>query len=144
MYFIILFFFKFWVVLVDALRRITTNKFYRGKWKSTDILYTKLYINYFVYTGSFSVEELLWYTERKILGATYLERSMQYSKFVRTIIDERYTNTHLLTELVIMREKIITNSSSLASVTAGILWFNNMTQYINILKDIQDGLAQVR
>lgn len=69
---------------------------------------------------------------------------MQYSKFVRTIIDERYTNTHLLTELVIMREKIITNSSSLASVTAGILLFNNMTQYINILKDIQDGLAQVR
>lgn len=69
---------------------------------------------------------------------------MQYSTFVRTIIDERYTNTHLLTELVIMREKIIANSSSLASVTAGILWFNNMTQYINILKDIQDGLAQVR
>ncbi|XP_063410504.1 uncharacterized protein LOC134693590 [Mytilus trossulus] len=92
--------------------------------------------------GSFSVEELLWYTEKKILGATYLERSMQYSTFVRTIIDDEYTNTHLSTELVIMREKIIANNSSLASVAAGILWFDNMTQYINILKDIQDGLAQ--
>lgn len=40
-----------------------------------------------------------------------------------------------------MRESIRIGNVSTGSVLAGEWWFNNMTQYINILKDIQDSTA---
>jgi hypothetical protein len=42
-----------------------------------------------------------------------------------------------------MRQQILSNNGSTASVICGILWFDNMTSYINILNIIQDNVAQV-
>lgn len=94
--------------------------------------------------GAFPKTDLLWYTEKKTLGETYLERSMQYSTFVKNKLDERYSHTILYSELRNMKTEILNNNLSSASVMAGIVWFYNMTSYINILKDIQDTLAEVR
>ncbi|XP_071145205.1 uncharacterized protein [Mytilus edulis] len=93
--------------------------------------------------GSFPLEDLLWYTEKKTLGETYLLRSMQYSETVMNLLDERYTYTSLATELDSMRKQISVNNATSASVVAGLVWFDNMTSYINILKTIQDTLAKV-
>ena len=93
--------------------------------------------------GSFPLEDLLWYTEKKTLGETYLLRSMQYSDTVMTLLDERYTYTSLATELDSMRKQISVNNATSGSVVAGLVWFDNMTSYINILKTIQDTLVKV-
>ncbi|XP_063410507.1 uncharacterized protein LOC134693594 [Mytilus trossulus] len=45
--------------------------------------------------GSFPLEDLLWYTEKKTLGETYLLRSMQYSDSVKRMLDIYYTHTDL-------------------------------------------------
>ncbi|CAG2209255.1 Receptor-type guanylate cyclase gcy-9,Receptor-type guanylate cyclase gcy-7,Receptor-type guanylate cyclase gcy-22,Receptor-type guanylate cyclase gcy-11,Guanylyl cyclase GC-E,Receptor-type guanylate cyclase gcy-17,Retinal guanylyl cyclase 1,Receptor-type guanylate cyclase gcy-12,Guanylate cyclase 2G,Olfactory guanylyl cyclase GC-D,Receptor-type guanylate cyclase gcy-3,Receptor-type guanylate cyclase gcy-23,Receptor-type guanylate cyclase gcy-20,Receptor-type guanylate cyclase gcy-19,Retinal guanylyl cycla len=58
------------------------------------------------------------------------------------LLDERYTYTSLATELDSMRKQISVNNATSASVVAGLVWFDNMTSYINILKTIQDTLAK--
>ncbi|CAC5405332.1 Guanylate cyclase 32E,Guanylate cyclase soluble subunit beta-2,Receptor-type guanylate cyclase gcy-19,Head-specific guanylate cyclase,Retinal guanylyl cyclase 2,Heat-stable enterotoxin receptor,Olfactory guanylyl cyclase GC-D,Atrial natriuretic peptide receptor 2,Receptor-type guanylate cyclase gcy-9,Receptor-type guanylate cyclase Gyc76C,Receptor-type guanylate cyclase gcy-27,Receptor-type guanylate cyclase gcy-18,Receptor-type guanylate cyclase gcy-28,Guanylyl cyclase, membrane,Speract receptor,Adenylate len=92
--------------------------------------------------GSFPLKDLLWYTEKKTLGETYLLRSMQYSDSVKKLLDEQYTYTILATKLNNMRQQISINKATSASVVAGLVWFENMTSYINILKTIQDNLAK--
>ncbi|XP_071145724.1 uncharacterized protein [Mytilus edulis] len=92
--------------------------------------------------SKFPLEDLLWYTEKKTLGETYLLRSMQYSETVMTLLDELYTYTSLATELDSMRKQISVNNATSASVVAGLVWFDNMTSYINILKTIQDTLVK--
>ena len=96
-----------------------------------------------VVVGSFPIDDLLWYTEKKTLGEAYLERSVQYSSSVKHQLDTRYTFTPLSSELTQMRQQILSNNGSTASVISGILWFDNMTSYINILNIIQDNVAQV-
>ncbi|CAC5405331.1 Guanylate cyclase 32E,Guanylate cyclase soluble subunit beta-2,Receptor-type guanylate cyclase gcy-19,Head-specific guanylate cyclase,Retinal guanylyl cyclase 2,Heat-stable enterotoxin receptor,Olfactory guanylyl cyclase GC-D,Atrial natriuretic peptide receptor 2,Receptor-type guanylate cyclase gcy-9,Receptor-type guanylate cyclase Gyc76C,Soluble guanylate cyclase 89Da,Receptor-type guanylate cyclase gcy-18,Receptor-type guanylate cyclase gcy-28,Receptor-type guanylate cyclase gcy-29,Receptor-type guanylat len=92
--------------------------------------------------GSFPLEDLLWYTEKKTLGETYLLRSMQYSDTAKNLLHDYYTHTDLATELNIMRQQISANNETRASVIDGMVWFDNMTSFINILKSIQDELAQ--
>ncbi|KAK3104351.1 hypothetical protein FSP39_000103 [Pinctada imbricata] len=92
--------------------------------------------------GSFSLDELLWYNEKKTLGETYLERAEQYSSTIESMLSERYTSTSLHGQLQIMKSFIMQNDSSMSSVSAGIQWFDNMTEYINILKIIQDSMGQ--
>ena len=68
---------------------------------------------------------------------------MQYSDSVKKMLDVYYTHTDLAKELNSMRQQISANNEISASVIDGMLWFDNMTSFINILKIIQDELAQV-
>lgn len=104
---------------------------------------TNVVLFHIVVVGSFPIDDLLWYTEKKTLGEAYLERSVQYSSSVKNQLDSIYTFTQLSSELTQMRQQILSNNGSTASVISGILWFDNMTSYINILKHIQDNVAQV-
>ncbi|XP_076086610.1 atrial natriuretic peptide receptor 2-like isoform X2 [Mytilus galloprovincialis] len=67
---------------------------------------------------------------------------MQYSDSVKKMLDVFYTHTDLAKELNSMRQQISANNEISASVIDGMLWFDNMTSFINILKIIQDELAQ--
>ena len=71
-----------------------------------------------------------------------MERSMEYSSKVKTELNELYIGSHLDQTLTSMRREIMQNNQTLPSVLMGEWWFGNMTSYINILKQIQDGLAE--
>ncbi|XP_071145359.1 uncharacterized protein [Mytilus edulis] len=92
--------------------------------------------------GSVALPELLWYKEKTTLGASYLKRSMQYSTTVQQQINSRYTSSELESVINIMRSDILTNNCTHGSVETSILWFNNITSYIDLLKEIQDILSQ--
>ena len=85
----------------------------------------------------------MWYKEKTTLGASYLERSMQYSTTVQQQINSRYTSSELESVINIMRSDILTNNCTHGSVETSISWFNNITSYIDLLKEIQDILSQV-
>ena len=92
-------------------------------------------------SGQFPLEDLLWYKEKKTLGESYLEQCLQYSSFVKTLIDETYTDTSLSNNIDVMRDTIIANNYLVPSVINGAIWFDNMTSYIEILKMVQDKLG---
>jgi fructosamine-3-kinase len=88
------------------------------------------------------LEDLLWYEEKRELGHHFLEQSMEYSLFTRSLIRTMYLESILADDLDKMREMIINNTMASPSVVHGTIWFDNMTEYINILKYIQDKLAE--
>ncbi|CAG2187477.1 Receptor-type guanylate cyclase gcy-9,Receptor-type guanylate cyclase gcy-27,Receptor-type guanylate cyclase gcy-7,Receptor-type guanylate cyclase gcy-22,Receptor-type guanylate cyclase gcy-11,Guanylyl cyclase GC-E,Receptor-type guanylate cyclase gcy-17,Retinal guanylyl cyclase 1,Receptor-type guanylate cyclase gcy-12,Receptor-type guanylate cyclase daf-11,Guanylate cyclase 2G,Olfactory guanylyl cyclase GC-D,Receptor-type guanylate cyclase gcy-3,Receptor-type guanylate cyclase gcy-23,Guanylyl cyclase, memb len=92
--------------------------------------------------GSVVLPELLWYKEKATLGASYLARSMQYSTTVQQQINSRYTSSELESVINIMRSDILANNSTHGSVETSNSWFNNITSYIDLLKEIQDILSQ--
>ena len=53
-----------------------------------------------------------------------------------------YMSTLLADDLDTMRDMIMNNTVSSPSVVSGTIWFDNMTEYINILKYVQDKLAE--
>jgi len=68
---------------------------------------------------------------------------MQYSSAVKKELDSRYISDELEININIMRNAILLNNEVIVSVTTGMIWFDNMTSYIDILNDIEDTLAQV-
>jgi hypothetical protein len=52
-----------------------------------------------------------------------------------------YSGTVLEQQIIAMREQITANENLNRSVIGGTIWFDNMTEYINILNIIQDSLA---
>jgi len=68
---------------------------------------------------------------------------MQYSSEVKKELDSRYISDELEININIMRNAILLNNEVIVSVTTGMIWFDNMTSYIDILNDIEDTLAQV-
>ena len=68
---------------------------------------------------------------------------MQYSSAVKKELDSRYIYDQLETSINIMRNAILLNNDVTVSLKTGMIWFDNMTSYIDILNDIEDTLAQV-
>lgn len=97
----------------------------------------------FFLIGRFELADSLWYMEKKTLGETYLERCKQYSSKVKGILDQRFSGSPLDNALNNMRLEIMSNNLSTASVISGVMWFDNMTAYIDILKEIQDTMGKV-
>jgi hypothetical protein len=52
-----------------------------------------------------------------------------------------FLQTQLAADIKMMRSRISQNIAQNASAASGIVWFDNMTEYINILEVIQDALA---
>ncbi|CAC5382252.1 Guanylate cyclase 32E,Guanylate cyclase soluble subunit beta-2,Head-specific guanylate cyclase,Retinal guanylyl cyclase 2,Heat-stable enterotoxin receptor,Olfactory guanylyl cyclase GC-D,Atrial natriuretic peptide receptor 2,Receptor-type guanylate cyclase gcy-9,Receptor-type guanylate cyclase Gyc76C,Receptor-type guanylate cyclase gcy-27,Receptor-type guanylate cyclase gcy-18,Receptor-type guanylate cyclase gcy-28,Speract receptor,Receptor-type guanylate cyclase gcy-29,Receptor-type guanylate cyclase gcy- len=92
--------------------------------------------------GSVSSSELLWYKEKATLGVSYLARSMEYSNTVQKQINSRYTSSELEAVINSMRTVILANNSTHGSAETSIAWPNNITSYIDLLKEIQDILSQ--
>ena len=46
-----------------------------------------------------------------------------------------------MTRITLMQRQILDNAVMTPSVVAGAVWFDNMTEYINILKSVHDSLA---
>ncbi|XP_060072134.1 uncharacterized protein LOC132552006 [Ylistrum balloti] len=93
-------------------------------------------------TGNFSNEELALYIEKKVTGERYLELSKSYSEDIRRLTEVNFKNSELSTALSKMRARIILNEDVLASAASSIQWFDNMTSYIDIIKEIQDFVAK--
>lgn len=93
------------------------------------------------FSGEFPHEDLLWYKEKQTLGKAFLEQSKTYSSFAAGLIAETYSSSRLEEQLDTMRMKILNNTALPPSVLSGTMWFDNMTDYINILKSVQDNLA---
>ncbi|XP_045163816.2 atrial natriuretic peptide receptor 1-like [Mercenaria mercenaria] len=66
---------------------------------------------------------------------------MDYSSYTRDLVHTMYSYTLLAEDLTTMRQMITNNGLSSPSVVSGTIWFDNMTEFINILKYIQDALA---
>ncbi|WAR14545.1 GCY17-like protein [Mya arenaria] len=86
-------------------------------------------------------EDLLWYSEKNVLGHNFLQQSLQYSDFTDRLVNQMFKGSLLEEDLSIMRRTILNNTVQMPSVVFGTIWFDNMTEYINILKTIQDRLA---
>ncbi|XP_041377534.1 soluble guanylate cyclase gcy-35-like [Gigantopelta aegis] len=92
--------------------------------------------------GRFSPHEMESYIRRKVLGESYLKRSAEYHPEVETFLKKNFRGTDLDLRLAELKGRILANNESAASVSMGSWWFRNMTQYINMLKAIQDKLAE--
>ncbi|KAL4221786.1 hypothetical protein ACF0H5_020040 [Mactra antiquata] len=91
--------------------------------------------------GQLPQEDLLWYNEKTVLGENFLTHCAQYSAFVRQLLKTKFLQTQLAADIKTMRRAITSNVLVTTSIQSGTIWFDNMTEYINILKDIQDSLA---
>lgn len=72
----------------------------------------------------------------------FLEQCEQYTEDVKLTLDKEYWSSPLQQIITRMRSEIEENNITVVSVQTGTWWFDNMTLYINILKGIQDSLAQ--
>ena len=61
---------------------------------------------------------------------------MQYSDIVNSYITTKFLGTLLHENIIKMRSEILTNNITNASVVSGIIWFDNMTQQIDLLGDL--------
>lgn len=68
---------------------------------------------------------------------------MQYSTTVHNQINSRYTSSELESVINSMRADILANNATGGSTKTSIAWSNNITSYIDLLKEIQDILSQV-
>ncbi|KAH3823394.1 hypothetical protein DPMN_125193 [Dreissena polymorpha] len=91
--------------------------------------------------GQLPGDDLLWYNEKRVLGSYFLQQSRQYSEFTDSRIESMYDGTDLMTRITLMQRQILDNAVMTPSVVAGAVWFDNMTEYINILKSVHDSLA---
>ncbi|XP_052285337.1 speract receptor-like [Dreissena polymorpha] len=82
-----------------------------------------------------------WYIEKRVLGAYFLQQSRIYSEFTDSNIDSLFEGTDLHTRIVSMQQQIIDNQAVAPSIEVGKVWFDNMTEYIDILKSVQTRLA---
>ncbi|XP_076451377.1 retinal guanylyl cyclase 1-like isoform X2 [Babylonia areolata] len=80
------------------------------------------------------------YLEKKYLGESYLQLFKQYVDG-STELDDRYIGSDLQDTIENMRHTIMCNVRSDPDVQMGQWWFDNMTDYINILKATQDHIA---
>ncbi|XP_060594655.1 guanylyl cyclase C-like [Ruditapes philippinarum] len=87
-------------------------------------------------------KDLLLYNEKRVLGQHFLNRSMMNSDFARNMFEDMFIQTQLAADIKKMRSRISQNIAQNASTASGIVWFDNMTEYINILEVIQDALAE--
>ncbi|XP_045216941.2 adenylate cyclase, aggregation specific-like [Mercenaria mercenaria] len=91
--------------------------------------------------GNLPLEDLLWYTEKHVLGIRLLDQGLQFSSNAKTLLFAAVEGTILLDSIMKMRHQIKNNTLSTPSVQLGTLWFDNMTTYINILEFVLDNLA---
>ncbi|CAG2187474.1 Atrial natriuretic peptide receptor 1,Olfactory guanylyl cyclase GC-D,Atrial natriuretic peptide receptor 2,Receptor-type guanylate cyclase gcy-12 [Mytilus edulis] len=67
---------------------------------------------------------------------------MQYSTTVHNQINSRYTSSELESVINSMRADILANNATGGSTETSIAWYNHITSYIDLLKEIQDILSQ--
>ncbi|XP_055957382.1 atrial natriuretic peptide receptor 2 [Patella vulgata] len=91
--------------------------------------------------GGFSPTEEYRYHTRRYLGDSYLQQSKLYSQAIQERIDE-HLNTDLGRIIEENRGRILRNNESRPSVELGEIWFANLTSYLNILKTLQDDVAE--
>ncbi|XP_052212358.1 uncharacterized protein LOC127831412 [Dreissena polymorpha] len=91
--------------------------------------------------GQLPVTDHQLYIEKHILGTYFLQQSRQYSEFTESNIYSLYDGTDLKANISSMQQQILDNTVVAPSVVAGQVWFDNITEYINILKRVQDSLA---
>ncbi|XP_022101584.1 uncharacterized protein LOC110985115 [Acanthaster planci] len=87
-----------------------------------------------------------WYMEKMQVGKSNIWASQKYSDLVREILQGKVQEFEYDYEEIIsaMREEISYNNASREpSWQEGIWWFDNMTIYIDTLKDIQRKMAEV-
>ena len=90
-----------------------------------------------------SQNNLIWYKEKETLGHSYLERSIQYSSVVKSKIQTLFWSTSLERRIESMRLDILNNKEHNGSIEKSSDWYNSMTSYMDILKHIEDTVAQV-
>ncbi|XP_052212261.1 uncharacterized protein LOC127831333 [Dreissena polymorpha] len=124
--------FNFWIDLVSYQKLIISNE-QAG-------IERALGSTYFA-QGQLPSNDLMWYNEKRVLGIYFLQLSRQYSEFTDSNMEALYDGTELKTRITLMQQQILDNAVMEPSVAAGAVWFDNMTEYINILKSVQDRLA---
>ena len=95
---------------------------------------------YFV-QNQLSQFQILSYYSRLQRGEMSINSSRQYSQYVDTLYQRHAINTSYYIPLQYLRSRIIANEYHHPSVTDANYWFDNITQYINQLKTIQDETA---
>ncbi|XP_041372552.1 uncharacterized protein LOC121385829 [Gigantopelta aegis] len=91
--------------------------------------------------GYLSQDALNAYVKQKVLRETYMERSGEYDPSIHNYMKSHFVNSTLDRYIALMVSRILRNSETNASTGLGELWFNNMTLYINTLKQAQDLVA---
>ncbi|XP_052285331.1 speract receptor-like [Dreissena polymorpha] len=124
--------FNFWIDLVSY-QKLMISKEQAG-------IERALGSTYFA-QGQLPSNDLLWYNEKRVLGLYFLQQSRQYSEFADSNMEALYDGTELNTRITLMQQHILDNAAMEPSVAAGAVWFDNMTEYINILNIVQDRLA---
>lgn len=92
--------------------------------------------------GYMPQKDLVWYVDTKVEGISYLEKSGDYSSGINFLLDKLYKNTQLEYDLNSLRREIDRNIKTEPSVERGNLWIGNLTNYINILKLVEDDLTK--
>lgn len=87
------------------------------------------------------IEDLLWYNEKNVLGIRFFEQCLQFSNFARTLVSSKFDDKELMGVLESMRKEIRSNKKINPSVLSGTRWFDNMTNYIDMLQSVHDKLA---
>ncbi|KAJ8025493.1 Receptor-type guanylate cyclase gcy-20 [Holothuria leucospilota] len=89
--------------------------------------------------------DYLSYVNRSIKGATFLEESILFSKDVEEFYNKNAFENNLFHEILNMRSEIIKNNYTFLepSVSKGSHWFENMTDYIDLLLQIQYHLTDI-
>ncbi|XP_071509394.1 uncharacterized protein [Diadema antillarum] len=98
--------------------------------------------------GFFRLTDYRWYMEKMQVGQSNIWASQKYSKLVRMILDDSIANSlhddHFQNTITEMRSIISYNNATREpSWQEGQWWFDNMTIYIDILRDIQRQMAEV-
>ncbi|KAL3861778.1 hypothetical protein ACJMK2_007799 [Sinanodonta woodiana] len=91
--------------------------------------------------GWLPLKEHLLYIEKVALGKSYLDRCKEYSPDVANILNQRFTGSQLEKIITHMRSDILQNNTVNISTNLGEIWFDNMTDFINILKDVEEYLG---
>ncbi|XP_011665380.2 uncharacterized protein LOC115918082 [Strongylocentrotus purpuratus] len=89
-----------------------------------------------------------WYMEKMQVGQSNIWASQKYSQLVRMILEDSIENSdhdfHFQNTITEMRSIISYNNATREpSWQEGQWWFDNMTIYIDILRDIQKNMAEV-
>ncbi|XP_031557509.1 retinal guanylyl cyclase 1-like [Actinia tenebrosa] len=89
-------------------------------------------------------EDLLWYAEQSIMGKSLLKRSMKYMPQLKHLYEAAIfsSNDINMTQLVQMRKVLMKNEPRPSNSTAGELWFSHMSQYINVLLQVQKAAGE--
>ena len=88
-----------------------------------------------------SQETYLWYQAQRSKGSAFLNRSQQYEPLIRRMLSQNYFGTALETNISAERKLIDRNDLNHKGIERGHYWYALMTDYQNLLRDIEKKLS---